>query len=182
MPTGIVVDEIDGIVFAVLQGRSGSGAAGKLDCSVCAHRPAGFEQRAGNVLRYQPLLVFPTLDVGARDGGLQVPPVMVFGVPGARRLMEAAEPEHGLGNELVAELQAFEVMFVRRDVVLAEYPEFVLREAEDDIGIEPGIVVPGAHLSGPVEGFSGQEYLELVRRVLMVSERPVRRTECQQCE
>ena len=73
-------------------------------------------------------------------------------------------------------------MFVRRDVVLAEYAEFVLREAEDDIGIEPGIVVPRALLPGSVEGLSGQEYLEFIRRVLMVGRGPVRRKQCQQYE
>jgi hypothetical protein len=113
---------------------------------------------------------------------MQVPPVLVFGIQGARRLMKAAEPKHGLGNELEAELQAFQIMFVRRDVEFAEHAELMLREAEDDIGIEPGIVVPGADLSGPVVSLSGQEHLEFVRRVLMVGERPVRPTEYQQYE
>jgi hypothetical protein len=63
---------------------------------------------------------------------------------------------------------------VRRDVELAEHAELVLREAEDDIGIEPGIFVPRVRLSGPVEGLSGQEYLEFVGRVFMGCERPVR--------
>jgi hypothetical protein len=58
----------------------------------------------------------------------------------------------------------------------------MLREAEDDIGIEPGIVVPRALVSGPLEGFPRQEYLEFVRRVLMVGRGPVRRKQCQQYE
>ena len=108
--------------------------------------------------------------------------MMVFGVPGAAGLVKAAKPKHRLGNELEAELQAFQIVFVRRDVVLAEYAELVLCEAEDDIGIEPSIIVPGVHPVGPVEGFCGQEHLEFVRRMLMVGEPPVRQKECQQCE
>ena len=95
-------------------------------------------------------------------------------------LMEAANPEHRLGNELEAELQTFEISFVPGKVELTEDPELVLRETEDDVGVDPGIVVSRIRLLGTVNAFQGQEHLEFVRDVFMVSKRQVRRTECRQ--
>ena len=63
----------------------------------------------------------------------------MLGIPGAGRLVEAPQPKHRLGNEFVPELQPLEVAFVRRDVEFAEHAEFVLCEAEDEIGISSWI-------------------------------------------
>src|ERR1700722_1510875 len=126
MPARIAADEINGLQSVALQAGPGSGTARKLQCPLLADGPSGFEQPSRDVLGNDPLLVFPALDVRARNGGLQVAAMMMLGIPRASGLMEAADPEHRLRNELETELQAFEVSLVRRYVEFSEDPELML--------------------------------------------------------
>ena len=170
MAAGIVADEVDRFGFVALQTGPCAGAGRKLQRGLRSDRPPRFEQRAGDVLRDEPLFILPALDERARDGRLQVAAVMVLRVPGAPRLVEAADPQHRLGNELESELQAFQIPFFRSDVILAENSKLVLGETEDDIGVEPGVVVVPPDAFGAVKGFRGHEHFEFIRGVFVVGE------------
>src|SRR6266853_4323366 len=123
MPPRIGSDQIDGIQLPVRHGRRGTDPAGHLNCPVLAQRVARLEQCPGNVLWDQPMFVFPAFDIGTRDVGLQVLPMMMLGVPRARGLMKAADPKHRFGNELEAHLKPLEAALDWCYVVFTEDAE-----------------------------------------------------------
>jgi len=89
--------------------------------------------------------------------------------------MEASDPEHGLGNELLAELQAFGSWFVRRDVEFAEHPELMFVRPKTTSASNQ---VSSSRRTCPDRGTPLRPGTpRFVRRVLMVGEPAVRPTE-----
>src|ERR1700688_1086748 len=120
MLSRIVAYEVDGHIISSRQGRSGTHTPGELYSGIGTDLPARFDQGTGDVLRDHTVFIFPVLDGRSGDGGLQVAAVMVFGVPGAGRLVKTAQPDHRIGDHLVADLEALEIVFLGGDEVFAE--------------------------------------------------------------
>jgi hypothetical protein len=96
---------------------------------------------------------------------------MMFGVPRAGRLVKPAHPNRRVRDQLVTNLEAFEIVFLRRDEILAENSKFFASHAENDIGVGPRIVVATMGLPWTREAFGGDEDLEFARRVLVLCQR-----------
>jgi hypothetical protein len=105
--------------------------------------------------------------------------MMMLGIPRARGLVKAANPKHGFGNKLEAHLKPLEVAFVGRYVVLTEYAELMLSNAEDHVGVDPRIGVAQVGLPGPVKRLCGDKHLEIARRMIVLGECPIRPRETQ---
>src|ERR1700730_13429238 len=100
---------------------------------------------------------------------------MVFRIPGAGRLVKAAQPQYGIGDHLVTELEALEVVFVARDEVFAEDAKLLVSQPENHVGIEPWIILAWVRLAVTRESVGRHEDLEFARRVLVLGERRMTR-------
>ena len=59
-------------------------------------------------------------------------------------------------------------MLLGGDVILTENAELMFGIAEQDVGVEPRVIVADVRLPGAMRGFGGPEYLELMRGMLML--------------
>jgi len=96
--------------------------------------------------------------------------------------METSKPQHGIGDELVTQLKALQIVFIGRYVVFAEYAELVLGQTEDHIGIEPGIFVVAPRRTGSSQRLGCHKDFKFLRRVFMVGERGAAREQGRQGE
>src|SRR5450631_4592290 len=90
---------------------------------------------------------------------------MMFGVPGAGRLMKAAQPDHRIRHHLVTDLEALEIVFLRGDEVFAENAKLLMIQPEDDIGVEPRVIQARMRLTVSREPLRGYENFEFARRL-----------------
>src|ERR1700722_11928331 len=97
--------------------------------------------------------------------------MMMFEVPCARGLVKPAQPQHRIGNELVAHLEALQVVLLRRYIKFAEDAKLVVRQPKNQVGVEPRIVVARVRLARARERLGGHENLEFAGRGLVLSER-----------
>src|SRR5580700_9459177 len=100
------------------------------------HRPAGFDQGAGEVLGQYAAEIFPFVDFRARDAGLQVLAVVVVVIPDTGWLVKATQPDDRVAGELPAELKAFEIAFVIRYQVFPEYLEGPVLQTENHVSLQ----------------------------------------------
>ena len=181
----IAAEQVDRFIVFIPQSRPRAHTRRELHARLRADLTARFDQGAGDVLRDQPFFVLPVLDRRPGDGRLQVAAVMVFGIPGAGWLVEAAQPDHGIGHHLVTDLEALEIVFLGADEVFAEYVKLLTVQAEDHVGIYPRIVLARMRLAVSRQSLGGHEHLELARGVfaagvVVLGQRRTSREQCRE--